>query len=369
MSCTFIKKDGSQCKRPPQNQKKTCWQHHPTTTQHDQHIVKATVECKKTKTPLVGFIHRILKTDESECIKTLKNIMMSGYLMANQKGHDKCFPGCDPGVYTSPLTKKSWDNLQDALLGEELKRPLVVLVFSKALMFAYKYFINTEWEFGLPNKKTSFHNAHESNPFVSNGLDEFFLNTYQPPDDGEGIQEEMVFTDDVSLQFLQEIWVSPNVMQRLLLDDGVPQVYKDILVDMDKITCKDYTKQCISGSSEPVSYDCEAEHARTEQQYKKDRNAYQTEKKTLLYKTKKKIFSYLKILFSNGTFLDVENKEFVDRDEVMQKMYMFIQLLDLTNTEKKFINRYLRVWGREFHSNAVKREETKLHHENGNKIT
>ena len=55
---------------------------------------------------------------------------------------------------------------------------------------------------------------------------------------------EMIFTEDVSLRYLQEIWVMDQRYDDYKNDISIPKKYRDMMIRVSDIKCKNYNKFC-----------------------------------------------------------------------------------------------------------------------------
>jgi hypothetical protein len=178
-------------------------------------------------------------------IGKFKTILNSGRLMVRPPS--KTYNSADPGVYTALLTECVWEKIHN---GEDIsvtpggREARVSLVFSKALIYDLPYYINDTWSYGVKDNDTIYKDIPNPNAQVKDGVDKFLTDRYNCQDPLP-LGMEVIFTEDVPLRYLQEIWIKYDVdYMRLKNDTSIPKKYRDMMIKLSQVSCKNYNKYC-----------------------------------------------------------------------------------------------------------------------------
>ena len=174
------------------------------------------------------------------------------------------------GVYMSVLNTCLWTlinlNIPEEMFNIENfpnSSTDIMLIFSKSLMYNYDYYLNNGWYGGVKNFDTYYKNKfqennlpldYHSNSAPKNGIEYYFINNDQYEIQGR-LEMEVIFTSDISLDYLQEIWVKD--IEKFKSEPSIPKKYKDMAVSYpEDIKCRHYNKFCIGKDIKITVDDC-----------------------------------------------------------------------------------------------------------------
>jgi len=206
------------------------------------------VFCENKLGLVTGLIHRILGYDTYGKLK--KMIKSNGlYSKCNVKNYE-----CNSGVYMSLLNTCVWKQIKTnnqsvkGFLGE-MVRTDIILIFSKALIYKYDYYINEGWEYGVKTKNTFFKNKYRDYKLplknkVVDGVDFFFMRGYDC--NKADVKHEIIFNNNIPFTYLQEIWITANkTYEKFKKDTTIPIKFRNMAKLIPKeLECKHYNKYC-----------------------------------------------------------------------------------------------------------------------------